>query len=71
MGFLKKNGLFSYRFFFRKESQTEIFFDILDIKECSLDLKSEVLTKSKKSRICKGLVHGFCKKIDLFLICFF
>ena len=59
MGFLKKNRLFSYRFFFRKESQTEIFFDILDIKECSLDLKSEVLKKSKKSRICKGVSPWF------------
>ena len=37
-----------------------------------MDLKNEVLTKSKKkATLCKGLLHGFCQKIDLFLICFF
>ena len=71
--FLSKNWPFSHIFFFwPKKSQKETFFHILDRKECFLDLKSEVLKNSKKNwHFAKGLVHGFCQKIDLFLICFF
>ena len=70
--FLSKNWPFSHMFFFlAKKSHKETFFDILDTKKSSLVLKSEVLTKSKKNRhFAKGLVHGFCHKIDLFIICF-
>ena len=32
-------------FFVSKQSKKETFFDILDSKECFLDLKSEVLAK--------------------------
>ena len=36
----------SYMFFFvSKQSKKETFFDILDSKECFLDLKSETLAK--------------------------
>ena len=50
-------------FVFRKESQKKTFFDILDRKECFLDLKSEVLKKVQKNQdFVKGLVHGFCKQ---------
>ena len=39
----------SYMFFFLiKQSKKETFFDILDSKECFLDLNSETLVKSKK-----------------------
>ena len=38
-------------FFLSKESQEKTFFDILNRKECFLDLKSKLLKKSKKSDI--------------------
>ena len=44
MVFVKKLTFFLY-FFFEKKSQKEAFSDILDSKECFLDLKSEVLAK--------------------------
>ena len=71
--FLSKNRLFSHRFFFlSKESQKETCFDILDTKECCLDLKSEVLKKWKKSKFLKGvLTRGFCQKIVFFSHKFF
>ena len=71
MVFVKKSTFFWYVSFIAK-SHKVLFFDILDKKKRSLDLKSEVLTKVEKNRyFAKGLVHGFCQKIDLFLICFF
>ena len=47
MVFVKKST-FSSCFFLSRESQEKKFFDILDRKECFLDLTSEVLKKSKK-----------------------
>ena len=47
MVFLQKST-FSSSVLLSKESQKETFFDQLDSKECFLDVKSEVLTKSKK-----------------------
>ena len=70
MVFVKKSTFF-HMFLLSKKGQKETFFDILDRKECHLDLKSEVLTKSKNIDILKGLVHGYCQKIDLFLCLFF
>ena len=70
MVFVKKSTFSSY-FFFSKKSKKETFFDIVDRKECFLDHKKKVLKNSKKSTFSKGLVHGFCQKIDLFLIFFF
>ena len=67
MVFLKKST-FSLSVLLSKESQKETFFDQLDSKECFLDLKSEV---EKNRHFAKGLVHGFCQKIDLFPICYF
>ena len=69
MVFVKKSTFF-YFFSLTKKSQKETFFHILDRKECFLDLKSEVLNNSKKWTVSKGLVHGFCQKMDLFLIYF-
>ena len=51
--FFSKNRPFSYMFFLTKKNQKERFFDILDRKECLLDLKSEILKRSKKSTFCK------------------
>ena len=70
MVFVKKSTFFSL-FFLTKKSQKEIFFDILDRKECFLDLKSEVLTKSKTSKFCKGVTPWFLLKKSIFVICFF
>ena len=44
MVFLKKST-FSSSVLLSKESKKETFFDILDSKECFLDLKSETLAK--------------------------
>ena len=60
--FLSKNRPFSHMFFLAKKSQKETFFDILDSKECFLDLKREVLEKSKKSAFCKGFSPWFLSK---------
>ena len=58
-------------FFLSKQSKKETYFDILDSKECFLDLKGETLVKSKNRHFAKGLVHGFFQKIDLFPDMFF
>ena len=39
--------------------QKKTFFDILDRKECFLDLKSEILKKSKKSTFGKVVSPWF------------
>ena len=68
--FLSKNRPFSYMFFLSKKSQKETFFDILGRKESFLDLRSEVVTKSRKSTFCKGVSPWFLSKNRPFLICF-
>ena len=60
--FLSKNRPFSHFFFWPKKSQKETSFDILDRKECFLDLKSEVLKNSKKWTLCKGVSPWFLSK---------
>ena len=60
--FLPKNRPFSHRFLSSKKSEKETCFDILDTKECCLDLKSEVLKKWKKSTICKEVSPWFLSK---------
>ena len=45
--------------FFGKSSQKSSLFDILERKEYVLDRNSKFWKKSKKSKILKGLVHGF------------
>ena len=61
MVFVNKSTFFFY-VFFSKKSQKESFFDILDSKEFFLDLKSEVLAKSKKSTFCNGVSPQFLSK---------
>ena len=60
-------------FFLSKGSQKETFFDILDRKECFLDLKSEVLKKSRELEFGKGVCSWVFlkKKSTFFLIVFF
>ena len=70
--FLSKNRPFSYMFFFlSKKSQKQTVFDILDTKECILDLKSEVLIKTRKSTFCKGVSPWFFSKNPPFSYMFF
>ena len=69
--FFSKNRPFSYMFFLTKKSQKERFFDILDRNECFLDLKSEVLKRSKKSTFCKRVSPWFLSKNRLFSYMFF
>ena len=67
-----KNRPFSLMFFFlSKESQKQTVFDILENKECFLDLKSEVLKKSRKSTFCKGASPWFFSKNRPFSYMFF
>ena len=60
--FLSKTGRFSHMFVLIKERLKNTFFDILDRKKCCLDLKSEVLKKSKKPKLCKGVSSCFLSK---------
>ena len=70
MVFVKKSTFF-HMFFFKKKGQKETFFYILDRKECHLDLKSEVLTKSKNIVILEGVSPWFLSKNRPFLCLFF
>ena len=64
--FLSKNRPFPHTFFLSKQSQKETFIYLLHRNKCFLDVKNEVLKKSKNRHFEKGLVHGFCQKIDFF-----
>ena len=58
-----KSRPFSYNIFFEQKRKKQTFIDILDRKECFLDLKSEVLKNSKKSTFSKGVSGWFLGKI--------
>ena len=58
-------------FFLSQKSQKERFFDILDRKEYFLDLKGELLKKSKKSTFCKGVSPWYFIKNRPFPYLFF
>ena len=68
---MPKNRPFSHMFFLNKKSQKETFFDILDRKQCFLDLKSEVLTKSKDIDILQRVSWWFLSKNGPFSYLFF
>ena len=70
MVFVKKSTFFSF-FFLTKKSQKEIFFHILDRKECFLDLKSEVLKNLKKWTFCRWVSPWFLWKNQPFSHMFF
>ena len=69
--FLSKNRPFSYMFFFLKKSQKQTVFEILYRKQWFLDLKREVLKKSRKSPFCKGVSPWFLSKNRPFSYMFF
>ena len=71
MVFIKKSTFFLY-VFFSKKSKKEIFLVFFNRKECVLDLKSEVLAKSKKkSTFCKGVSPWFFSTNRTFFHIFF
>ena len=59
---LVRNSTFFSYVFFEQKSQKETFFDILNSKECFLDLKNEILKNSKKSTFCKEVSPWFLSK---------
>ena len=69
--FLSKNRSFSHMYFLSKKSQKEILFDILNSKECFLDLKREILKTSKKSTFSKGVRPWFLSRKRPFCYMFF
>ena len=65
-----KKSRFLLSVFFGQIKPGKIVFDILDKKECFLDQKEEVFKKRQKNlNFPKGLVHGFCQKMEIFIIC--
>ena len=66
-----KNSTFFLYVFLSEQSKKETYFDILDSKECFLDLKGETLVKSKKSAFCKGVSPWFLSKNRPFSYMFF
>ena len=66
MVFVKKSHILS-RVFISQLDQKKKFFDIPDRKECFLHQKSAALKKSKNRNFSKGLVHGFCQKMEYFI----
>ena len=53
MVFVKKLNFLSSVVFWANQARKDRFFEILDIKECFLDQKIEVLKKFKKSKFGK------------------
>ena len=70
MVFVQKSKFFLLVFFGEIISEN-IVFEILDKKQRFLDQKNKVLKRSKLGDFPKGIIHGFCSKIILFLIYFF
>ena len=68
---LSKNWNLSFPCFSQKLCPKRSFLDILNRKQSFLNQKIEVLTRAKKWTFLKGLVHGLCPKIELFLISLF
>ena len=59
------------QFFFRKIRQERLFRDILDTKECFVDMENEVLKKSKISKFSKRVSPWFLSKMAIFHRFFF
>ena len=74
--FLSKIRMFSYRYFFGELSQKRSFFDILDRKECFLDLQIKTFQRDyvtvfpKNSNIFSWIFFGQIKQIKFVLLMF-
>ena len=62
---LSKNRTFSFSCFSRKLRHKKSPLNILNKKQSFSDQKMEVLTTAKNGQFPKGLVHGFCPKIEI------
>ena len=60
-----KNRTFSFSCFSQKLCHKKSLPNILNKKQSFLDQKKEVLGRAKKGQFPKGLVHGFCPKIEI------
>ena len=69
--FFSKIELFLICVFLQKSSQKRSVFWYSGKKKFFLHQKIEVLNSSKHRHFSEGLVHGFCPKIELFLISVF
>ena len=71
MVLVMKSTFFLYVFFSAKKAKKNHFF-IFCIEKNAFQTKKEKFYKILKNRhFAKGLVHGFCPKIGLFLVSFF
>ena len=70
MVFVHKSKFFLFVFFGQIKSEN-IVFEILDKNERFLDQKKEMFKRAKQGDFPKGIIRGFCPKIEIFLICIF
>ena len=68
--FFLNNGRFPNLFFLAKKSRKKHFFIFWIVKNAFQTWKVKFQQSPKSRHFAKGLVRGFCQKIDLFLICF-
>ena len=62
----QKNRMFSRWYFLIKLSQMRLFFDIVDRKECFLDLRREILKAQKNGNFSTKVSPWFLSKIRMF-----
>ena len=67
MDFVQKSNFFLSAFFTEMISE-KFFFRYCRKKRMILEEKIKVFKRAKRWTFSKGLVHGFCRKIELFLI---
>ena len=71
MVFVQKSNFFFFVFFLEKSGQKRLVFDILEKIGRFLDQKNKLLKSANHRHFPKGIIHGFCPNIKLFLIYFF
>ena len=71
-GFCPKIELFSFGFFWCYQLRQKRFFFLYSWQtRMILDQKVNVLKGAKNRHFPKGIIHRFCPKIEIFLICVF
>ena len=63
---LVHNGHFSNVLFLGNIGQENVFYDILEQKNCILGYKNKKLKSRKITIFPKGLTHGFDPKMEIF-----
>ena len=69
--FWSKHGHFLHLFFSGNIGKESVFYDLLEGKNVFLGYKDKNLKQSKSFFFLKGLIHGFCPKMAIFLNSFF